>query len=87
MIKNDVAIIENNEMHEILLPNSKIKKLASGFGFIEGPVWDKEKDILYFSDIPNNKQLIWSEKNGLSLFREPSNKSNGCFLNKENICC
>ena len=85
MIKNDVAIIENNEMNEILLPNSKIKKLASGFGFIEGPVWDKEKDILYFSDIPNNKQLIWSEKYGISLFREPSNKSNGCFLNKDNI--
>ena len=30
-----------------------MEELASGYGLIEGPVWDAARDCLYFSDVPN----------------------------------
>ena len=60
-----------------LIPNAKLKKLASGFDWTEGPVWFGDADCLLFSDIPNNRIHRWSPVTGLSVYREPSNFSNG----------
>lgn len=60
-----------------VLGNSPVKQLATGFDWVEGPVWFGEFDSLLFSDIPNNKILRWSEKTGIETFRENSNFSNG----------
>lgn len=57
--------------------NAPLKQLASGFDWVEGPVWFADHDCLYFSDIPNDKIMRWSEKAGVSTFRQPSNFSNG----------
>jgi gluconolactonase len=44
----------------------------------EGPAWNSEGRYLLWSDIPNNRQLRWLEDDGhVSVFREPSNNSNG----------
>src|SRR5712691_10233453 len=44
----------------------------------EGPAWNAEGRYLLWSDIPNNRQLRWLEDDGhVSVFREPSNNSNG----------
>ena len=44
----------------------------------EGPAWSSEGRYLLWSDIPNNRQLRWLEDDGhVSVFREPSNNSNG----------
>ena len=44
----------------------------------EGPAWNSQGRYLLWSDIPNNRQLRWLEDDGhVSVFREPSNNSNG----------
>jgi gluconolactonase len=44
----------------------------------EGPAWNSVGRYLIWSDIPNNRQLRWLEDDGhVSVFREPSNNSNG----------
>lgn len=44
----------------------------------EGPAWNSQGRYLLWSDIPNNRQLRWLEEDGhVSVFREPSNNSNG----------
>ncbi len=44
----------------------------------EGPAWSSEGRYLLWSDIPNNRQLRWLDDDGhVSVFREPSNNSNG----------
>jgi gluconolactonase len=53
------------EIDEIIPPNAKAEKLASGFGFTEGPVWTRE-EFLLFSDIPNNVIFKWDPKFGVS---------------------
>jgi gluconolactonase len=44
----------------------------------EGPAWNSQGRYLLWSDIPNNRQLRWLDDDGhVSVFREPSNNSNG----------
>ena len=59
-------------------PNAAIHRLWTGAGWIEGPAWNSQGRYLVFSDIPNNRQMRWIEDDGhVSLFRMPSNNSNG----------
>ena len=68
-----------------VLGNAPLKKIATGFDWVEGPVWMGDANCLLFSDIPNNRILRWipgdqisnGAGTGLSVYREPSNYSNG----------
>jgi gluconolactonase len=59
-------------------PNSAIQRLWRGGLWLEGPAWNSVGRYLVFSDIPNNVQMRWLDENGnVSVFRNPSNNSNG----------
>jgi len=66
----------------LVAPGAKVKKLAGGMKFTEGPVWLPKEKKLVFSDIPNSKLMQWSEKDGLSVFRK-SEQANGNILDLE----
>jgi gluconolactonase len=81
---------------DMLIPkDAKIEVLAGGLKWAEGPVWDKKANALLFSDIPNNRIMKWSAKDGLTEFLKPSGYtgkeefkgpepgSNGLTLDKE----
>lgn len=53
------------------------EKLATGFIFTEGPLWHRRDKYLLFSDMPGDHLRRWSEKDGVTTFRKPCNKSNG----------
>jgi gluconolactonase len=59
-----------------VMGNAPVKRIATGFDWVEGPVWFGDQNCLLFSDIPNNRILRWTEE-GLSSFRSPSNYANG----------
>ncbi|MGH9659054.1 MAG: SMP-30/gluconolactonase/LRE family protein [Bryobacteraceae bacterium] len=50
---------------------AKIEKLAGGFAFTEGPVWQQDGSVL-FSDIPNNVIHKWTPDGKVVPFRKPS---------------
>jgi gluconolactonase len=59
-------------------PNAAIQRLYTGVLWAEGPAWSAQGRYLVWSDIPNNRQMRWSEDDGrVSVFRTPSNNSNG----------
>lgn len=60
-----------------VLGNAPVKQLATGFDWVEGPVWFGDADCLLFSDIPNNRIMRWSAETGISIYRAPSNFANG----------
>jgi gluconolactonase len=63
---------------QLVQPNSAIQRLWTGGLWLEGPAWSSVGRFLVFSDIPNNVQLRWLEEDGhVSVFRNPSNNSNG----------
>ncbi len=59
-----------------VMGNAPVKRLATGFDWVEGPVWFGDHGCLLLSDIPNNRILRWSPE-GLTTFRAPSNYANG----------
>ena len=74
------------EGHQTLLAiGATIEKLETRFGFLEGPVADIKGNV-YFTDIRNNKILIWTIENQLLTFRENSGAANGlAFLNDSTL--
>jgi gluconolactonase len=64
--------------------NAAIERLYTGARWAEGPVWFGDGRYLLFSDIPNNRMLRWVEETGeVSVFRFPSNYSNGNTRDKQ----
>lgn len=60
------------EMDQYVAPGAEIEILAEGFGWSEGPVWVDRLNAVIFSDVPSNKIYKWDEKDGLSVFLDPS---------------
>ncbi len=56
----------------VLTPGTKIEKLAGGFLFTEGPVWDREGGYLLFSDPNNNLIYRWTQDGEVSVYRTHS---------------
>jgi len=64
--------------NDLAQPNTAITRLYTGLLWAEGPAWSAQGRYLLWSDIPNNRQMRWSEDDGhVSVFRFPSNNSNG----------
>ena len=64
--------------------NAAVERLYTGARWAEGPVWFADGRYLLFSDIPNNRMMRWLEDTGeVSVFRNPSNYSNGNFRDRE----
>ena len=60
------------------LYSSTVEQLATGMRWAEGPVYFPEGGYLLCSDIPNNRIMKYSEKDGsFTVFRSPSNYANG----------
>jgi len=68
---NDVVRLDPR-FDEIVPRDAKLEKLADGFAWVEGPVWDRKGGHLLFSDIPNNSVFKWKEGEGATLFLRPS---------------
>ena len=74
----DFDIKNETEFRKLVPADAKVEKLASGFKFIEGPVWtNAEGGYLIFSDIPANQLIKWTAGNGATVFRPSSNGTNG----------
>ncbi|MGE0725094.1 MAG: SMP-30/gluconolactonase/LRE family protein [Alphaproteobacteria bacterium] len=58
------------------------ERLATGFLFTEGPVWDAGRGELLFSDIPGDRILRWRAADGIATFRAPSFKANGLAFDR-----
>lgn len=69
------------ELDKIIARSEAIRELAGGLGGdqgpAEGPVWWKEGGYLLFSDIHNNRRMKYVPGQGVSLFKEPTNRANG----------
>jgi gluconolactonase len=81
----DPAIeIIDRRFAKYMVGNAAVERLFTGTRWAEGPVWFGDGRYLLFSDIPNNRMLRWLEDTGeVSVFRSPSNYSNGNFRDRE----
>ena len=61
----------------VVAGNPRLERLCTGARWSEGPVWMHEDDSVLWSDIPNNRMLRWSERDGMSVWRENVEFTNG----------
>jgi gluconolactonase len=69
--------IRDRRFEGVLGKSVEFEKLATGFIFTEGPLWHRRDKYLLFSDMPGDHLRRWSQKDGITTFRKPCNKSNG----------
>ena len=73
-----VAIeVKSQVLEELIDPAAEVERVATGFTFTEGPIWNKREGFLLFSDMPGDVRRRWSEADGLREVMRPSNKCNG----------
>ena len=53
---------------KVVPQDPKLEKIADGFTWVEGPVWNKQGGYLLFSDIPANAVYKWKPGEGTSVF-------------------
>lgn len=51
---------------------ARVERIAEGFDWAEGPVWDRRGGYLLFSDVPRNTVFKWRKGQGVSVFLKPS---------------
>lgn len=68
---------KDSRFRRYLLANATLELLATGFRWLEGPVWVGDGHCLLFQDLPRNRTMRWSEAEGVSVFRSPSDYANG----------
>jgi gluconolactonase len=69
--------VKSEALGELIDTGAEVEKLASGFTFTEGPIWNREGNYLLFSDMPGDVRRRWSESDGVEEVMRPSNKCNG----------
>ena len=60
-------LINDARFAGFIMHNAPVEKLATGFRWVEGPVWFGDAGCLLFSDIPNNRIMRWIEGVGTSV--------------------
>lgn len=71
----DFEVKNEAEFKKIFPADAKVERLATGFQFVEGPMW-LPGGFLVFSDIPANELKKWTAE-GVTTFRSPSGNANG----------
>jgi gluconolactonase len=69
--------LKSESLAELIDPGAEVERVATGFTFTEGPIWNKEGEFLLFSDMPGDVRRRWSERDGVTEIMNPSNKCNG----------
>ena len=57
---------------ELVPREAVVERIADGFAWVEGPVWNHKDGSLLFSDVPNNSIFNWKPREGTSLFLKTS---------------
>lgn len=76
-VPSSIYEIRDPRFRQLIVPSAGLDELYSDCRWAEGPVWFADLNCLLFSDIPNQRMLRCSPGGDVSLFREPSNFTNG----------
>ena len=75
--------VKSESLAELIDRDAQVERVATGFTFTEGPIWNKQGGFLLFSDMPGDVRRRWSEQDGVEEVMRPSNKCNGMVYDAE----
>lgn len=62
----------DSRINSIIPAGAKLERLADGFLWAEGPLWNRNEKYLLFSDVKANKIYKWEPGKGVSTYLSPS---------------
>jgi gluconolactonase len=74
--------VHSEQLRALVDEDANVERVATGFTFTEGPIWMADGS-LHFSDMPADKRRRWHAEEGVTILRDPSNKSNGMTLDND----
>jgi len=77
MAEASIYEIHDPRFRQMIVTSAGLDELHSGCRWAEGPVWFNDANQLLWSDIPNQRILRWTPEGGVSVYRQPSNFTNG----------
>jgi gluconolactonase len=75
--------IRDPRFREVVGDSVAFEQVATGFLFTEGPLWHPRERYLLFSDMPGDHLRRWSERDGVTTFRQPCSQSNGLAFDRQ----
>ena len=67
----------DDRLRPVVAGAPQLERLCTGARWSEGPVWMAEDDSVLWSDIPNDRMLRWSAADGMRVWRERIEFTNG----------
>jgi gluconolactonase len=71
------------DLATLIDPAAPLTQIGSGYEFTEGPVWDRWRSCLLFSDIPGDARWRWTRAEGVQLDLAPTFKGNGMAFDND----
>jgi gluconolactonase len=72
----------NGQQCSIVAQDAGLEKIETGYAFTEGPAVAKDGSV-YFTDQPNDRIYRWDEQEGITLWLEGTERSNGMYFNRD----
>lgn len=76
-MSTDSIELRDERLLDVIGRGGRVEQVATGFGITEGPVWDKARRQIIFSDMKDDRMRCWSAARGVQTYRRPSSKANG----------
>jgi gluconolactonase len=73
------------EAEALIDPGAEPERLASGFQFLEGPLWHFGRRALTFVDLAGDSMYRWTQAGGVEVLRKPSNFANGLAYDRQGM--
>lgn len=73
---------EYKQNQNLIAKDAQVTKAGGGYLFTEGPSVAPDGRV-FFTDQPNDKIDVWSEKGEITTFMQPCDRSNGTYFNKK----
>ncbi len=75
------GICQKNK-NNLIAKNAQVVKVGGDYKFTEGPAVAPDGRV-FFTDQPNDKIDVWSEKGTITTFMQPCERSNGLYFNQK----
>jgi gluconolactonase len=75
--------IRDSRFRHVIGADAELERVATGFQFVEGPVWHPHDKYLIFSDILGDCIYRWNPEDGTMVFRKPSHMANGNTFDRQ----
>jgi gluconolactonase len=78
----------SEDIYKLISSDAGLRRIASGYNWAEGPIWDSRAGILYFTDYTKNEIYSWREGENVRIMRRDTGKACGLtFDSNGNILC